>query len=139
MSRNISLPDGVRQHRGDGSDARDPQQFWKETFHGEKDEDKARNDEEEKAAPPQKIDGLGDEAFWTGNRVGGCSLSARTVATGKERLAVGVGDVRGHSGPPWAAPFFRPVVSPFYICDTSGVATDQICTGPRLRFTILMM
>ena len=57
--------------RGDGSDARDPQQFWKETFHGEKDQDKARNDEEEKAAPPQKIDGIGDEAFWTGNRVGG--------------------------------------------------------------------
>ena len=43
----------------------------KETFHGEKDQKKARNDEEEKAAPPQKIDGLGDEAFWTGNRVGG--------------------------------------------------------------------
>src|ERR1700720_3535931 len=29
--------------------------------------------------------------------------------------------------------------SPFYICDTSGVATDQISTGPRLRFTVLIM
>jgi len=67
-SNSISLT--VTQ-RGDGADARDPQQFWKETFHSEKDRDKARNDEQEKAAHPQKIDGLGDEAFWIGNRVGG--------------------------------------------------------------------
>ena len=57
--------------RGDGPDARDPKQFWKETFRGDKDKDKAHEGEKEKAAPPQKIDGLGDEAFWTGNRVGG--------------------------------------------------------------------
>jgi len=35
-------------------------------------------------------------------------------------------------------PLSSAFVSPFYICDTSGVATDQICTGPRLRFTTLM-
>jgi len=37
-----------------------------------------------------------------------------------------------------------PSLGPFDICETSGVATngvatDQICTGPRLRLTTLMM
>ena len=48
-------------------------------------------------------------------------------------------DNSGNSGPLLGVTSFRPVVSPFYICDTSGVATDQISTGPRLRFTVLMM
>ena len=48
-------------------------------------------------------------------------------------------DNSGDSGPPLGVPSFGPVVSPLYICDTSGVATDQICTGPRLRLTVLMM
>jgi hypothetical protein len=57
--------------KGDGSDARDPKQFWKETFHGEKDKEKGRAGEEEKSTAPEKIEGVGDEAFWLGNRVGG--------------------------------------------------------------------
>jgi len=48
-------------------------------------------------------------------------------------------DNSGDSGPPLGVPSFGPVVSPLYIYDTSGVATDQICTGPRLRLTVLMM
>ncbi len=65
-SNSISL---TVMQKGDGSDARDPKQFWKETFHAEK--DKARGEEEGKSAPPENIAGVGDEAFWLGNRVGG--------------------------------------------------------------------
>ena len=57
--------------KGDASGARDPKQFWKETFHREKDKEKGRAEEREKATPPEKIEGVGDEAFWMGNRVGG--------------------------------------------------------------------
>jgi hypothetical protein len=57
--------------KSDSPDARDLKEFWKETFHGEKKEEKGREEEEKKAAPPEKIDGLGDEAFWLSNRVGG--------------------------------------------------------------------
>jgi len=69
--------------KGDSTGARDPKEFWKDTFHRadesdrdrdkDRDKDKAhgREQEEEQAAPLQKIDGLGDDAYWTGNRVGG--------------------------------------------------------------------
>jgi hypothetical protein len=83
--------------RGDGTGARDPKQFWKETFHREKDSEKAAHDkdknnkgseeEEEKSAPPEKIAGLGDEAFWSGNRVGG----ALYVLKGNSYIRISVG------------------------------------------------
>jgi len=83
--------------RGDGAGARDPKQFWKETFHREKDSEKAAHDkdknnkgseeEEEKSARPEKIAGLGDEAFWSGNRVGG----ALYVLKGNSYIRISVG------------------------------------------------
>ena len=81
--------------RGDGAGARDPKQFWKETFHREKDSAKARDkdknkgseEEQEKSAPPEKIAGLGDEAFWSGNRVGG----ALYVLKGNSYIRISVG------------------------------------------------
>ena len=70
--------------RADGVGARDPKEFWDETFrHGGEEakvralEEKpitrpdARVDESIRAVPPQQISGLGDDAYWTGNRVGG--------------------------------------------------------------------
>src|SRR6185312_4991728 len=82
--------------KGETAGARDPKEFWKETFHRvdedererakekerekerekEKNKDKAKpaaseREEEEEGAPPQKVPGLGDDAYWTGNRVGG--------------------------------------------------------------------
>src|SRR6267143_1124463 len=73
--------------RGESVGARDPKDFWKETFNRvdesekerarekdkDKDKDKAqgRGEEEKEAIPPQKIAGVGDDAYWTGNRVGG--------------------------------------------------------------------
>ncbi len=74
--------------RGESVGARDPKDFWKETFNRidesdterarEKDKDKDKDNkdkvqgrEEEGEAIPQKIAGVGDDAYWTGNRVGG--------------------------------------------------------------------
>jgi hypothetical protein len=47
---------------------RDPSQSWQDTFHPDKE---SRKKEEGEEREPQKIDGLGEEAFWTGTRVGG--------------------------------------------------------------------
>ena len=72
--------------KGESAGARDPKEFWKETFHRadqegkEKEKEKEKGpdrtktqggSEEEEHALPDKIEGVGDEAFWTGNRVGG--------------------------------------------------------------------
>ena len=68
--------------RDDSVESRDPRDFWKDTFHREKkserESDKNRAKEksrergqEEAAAPPQKVAGVGDEAFWTGGHVDG--------------------------------------------------------------------
>jgi hypothetical protein len=48
---------------------RDPSESWREIFHRE--ESTRKKEEGEEKRKPSKIDGLGDEAFWTGTRVGG--------------------------------------------------------------------
>lgn len=48
---------------------RDPSENWREIFHREESARKKEGEEKEKEA--LKVDGIGDEAFWTGNRVGG--------------------------------------------------------------------
>ena len=52
---------------------RSPKDFWKEKFDPYQDEEPKTNrgDEKEQGAPPKKITGLGDEAFWVSNRFGG--------------------------------------------------------------------
>jgi len=92
-SKSISL---VLTQRAEGADGKSPKQFWETNFHsklkeeagkereeakekreGEKkaekesEEKSEKHGEEEEAPPPKKIDGVGDEAFWTGNRFGG--------------------------------------------------------------------
>jgi hypothetical protein len=63
--------------KADGPGARDPKQFWKESFHSGKqrndgDREKDREKEEgEESRPPQKISGIGDEAFWMASRAAG--------------------------------------------------------------------
>ena len=49
--------------KADGSNSHDPKESWEEIFHGEKDKEEASKEEEGKAEPPEKIDGLGDEAL----------------------------------------------------------------------------
>lgn len=47
---------------------RDPSESWREIFHREPSASKKEEGEEKE---PLKVEGLGDEAFWTGTRVGG--------------------------------------------------------------------
>jgi len=47
-----------------GAGARDPRQFWRDTFHRDKEPEKDRGEEEGESRPPQKVSGIGDEAFW---------------------------------------------------------------------------
>jgi hypothetical protein len=72
----------------EGQGAGNPRKFWKDTFGRDeakgggrekererekvkKDKPKAGGEEEESDAAPEKINGLGDEAFWIASRVGG--------------------------------------------------------------------
>lgn len=60
--------------------ARSPRVFWKDTF-GRKEEkgkerkreakDKGKDGEEEETIPPEKVAGLGEDAYWIASRVGG--------------------------------------------------------------------
>src|SRR5204863_930098 len=61
--------------RGEGAGARDPRDFWRSTFHeAEKSESerererekssKKGEEEEEMSSPPQKVTGVGDDAYW---------------------------------------------------------------------------
>ena len=47
---------------------REPRQSWQDIFHGER---RSEKEEEGREKEPQKIDGLGEEAFWTGTHIGG--------------------------------------------------------------------
>jgi hypothetical protein len=102
--------------KGEAVGARDPKEFWRETFKrgeerekererekrgGEKGRDRekerekerelqkaqGRGEEEEESAPPKKVPGIGDEAFWMGSRVGG----ALYVLKGNSYVRVSVG------------------------------------------------
>jgi hypothetical protein len=104
FNNSISL---VVTQRGEGAGGRDPKEFWEETFdkqsEGERDRERdkksatkerekevrerSREEEEEEAPPAQRITGIGDEAFWTGSRVGG----ALYVLNGSTYLRVSVG------------------------------------------------
>jgi hypothetical protein len=65
---------------GTGTEARD---YWEKTMRGsseqsageaqreDRDQKSERGEEEEKKNPPKKVDGVGDEAYWSGNRFGG--------------------------------------------------------------------
>jgi hypothetical protein len=74
FTKSISL--AVTQ-RADGPGARDPRQFWKDTFHRDKEAQRDRDrerpgkEEGEESRPPQKISGIGDEAFWMTSPVAG--------------------------------------------------------------------
>ena len=78
--------------KGNKPEARDPRQFWEETFsrgsRSEKasEEEKGR-EEEEKSGVPVKIAGLGDEAFWMGNGING----ALYVLKGNSYMRIGIG------------------------------------------------
>jgi hypothetical protein len=83
FSKSVSL--AVTQSAPDSPTARNPKEFWKETFgrydgkakEEEGDEEKKKSlrgreeEEEGKGNPPKKIEGIGDAAYWSANRMGG--------------------------------------------------------------------
>jgi hypothetical protein len=82
--------------KGEGSGANDPREFFRERFHekskGEKERERERDkkkgeEEEDEGAPPQQVSGVGDEAYWTGSRVGG----ALYVLKGSSYVRISIG------------------------------------------------
>ena len=85
FSKSVSL--AVTQRDPTSSGKRSVNDFWNETFGRFTDEEKKNNsdkeerqrlgeqarreDEEKTVMPPKKIDGIGDDAFWSPNPVGG--------------------------------------------------------------------
>ena len=66
----VTVTQGDVDHPGD----RTPKDFWDQSFHRDAKEEKEREgerEEEEKGATSTKIDGVGDEAYWSGVRFGG--------------------------------------------------------------------
>jgi hypothetical protein len=62
--------------RPNASDARQsgPKEFWQQTFHKKaatKEERDKQEKKEQKIGKPQPVPGIGDEAFWSGNRNSG--------------------------------------------------------------------
>jgi len=78
--------------RGNGTDGRDPKDAWAEIFHSQQkrppESKEAGGEEQEKeASAPEKIDNLGDEAFWVPRRFGGKLY----VLKGNLYISVGLG------------------------------------------------
>ena len=73
--------------KADDSNSHDPKESWGEIFHEDKDKEEASKEEEGKSESPEKIDGLGDEAFWAPRRFGG----ALYVLKGNVYISVSVG------------------------------------------------
>lgn len=89
-SKSVSL---TLMMRDSGPNGRDPREFWNETFHRDKvrrSVEKESESEEEKEAAIEAIRGIGDEAFWSGNRFGGALyiLKGNTLV----RLSIGGAD-----------------------------------------------
>lgn len=74
---------------------RSPKDFWKERFgpYGANDKEHEGNErakageEKEKGPPPKRISGLGDDAYWVGNRFGGVLY----VLKGDVFISIGLG------------------------------------------------
>jgi hypothetical protein len=112
FAKSVSL--AMTQRDGSAAGNRGPKQFWEDTFgHYDSDgkegrsedgkdqdadktkreslrEQKRSEGEEEERTPPKKITGVGDEAFWSGNRVGGALYVLRKDAF--IRVSVGGAD-----------------------------------------------
>lgn len=72
--------------KAEGPDSRDPAKNWQHIFHRTEPAEKENDGEGERKAP-EKVDGIGDEAFWTGSRVG----VALYVLKGNSFIRISVG------------------------------------------------
>src|SRR5947207_4809211 len=82
---NMSVSLAVIEHNPQDASAPDAKSYWTQSFHrftgDESDEEKpgekkeklggVEREEKEKGVPPKRLDGIGEEAFWSGNRFGG--------------------------------------------------------------------
>jgi hypothetical protein len=74
--------------KGGGEAARDPKESWQEIFHGPPRPEREKEPEGGgESKDMQEVEGLGDEAFWTGTRVGG----ALYVLKGNVYIRISVG------------------------------------------------
>lgn len=78
--------------KGEGAEARHPRDFWRNTFHDEKTNESRKERDKDKAGkeesgPPERIRGIGDEAFWMGNKISG----ALYVLKGDAYIRIGIG------------------------------------------------
>lgn len=74
--------------RGQGADAREPRNFWMGKFHPDREAEEGEREEEgRKPAPPEKVDGAGDEAFW----VESGSTGALYILQGNSFMRVALG------------------------------------------------
>jgi hypothetical protein len=87
FSKSVNL--AVIQKDPDNSAKQSPKDFWKEKFDPyENEEPKTKSgDEKEQGSAPKKIEGLGDDAYWVGNRFGGMLY----VLRGDAFISIGVG------------------------------------------------
>ena len=80
FNKSVSL--AVTERNPTSASARDPKDFWKDTFgryeqttaqqtEEVKEKKQSLNEQEERGRPPKKIEGVGDSAWWTANRTGG--------------------------------------------------------------------
>ena len=81
----MSVSLAVIEHNPQDASAPDAKSYWAESFRwftgdasdeeksGEKKEKYGggEREEKEKRVPPKKVDGIGEEAYWSGNRFGG--------------------------------------------------------------------
>jgi len=98
---NMSVSLAVIEHNPQDASAPDAKSYWTQSFHrftgDESDEEKpgekkeklggVEREEKEKGVPPKRLDGIGEEAFWSGNRFGG----ALYVLKGDVFIRVSVG------------------------------------------------
>ncbi len=89
-SVSVAVTQGDTQHPG----KRTARNVWNGMFSEEAREEKEREGEEggEKMAAPIKIDGVGDEAYWTGAKFGGALYVLRREKDTFMRISVGGGD-----------------------------------------------
>jgi hypothetical protein len=87
FSKSVNL--ALVQRDPDHPSTRSPKDFWKEKFDPYQDEEpKTKSgDEKEQGPAPKKIEGLGDDAYWVGNRFGGTLY----VLKGDAFISIGVG------------------------------------------------
>lgn len=92
-SKSVALT--ATQRDADHSTARTAKNIWDDMFGEEareKKEGESEREDGEKGAAPRKIDGVGDEAYWTGARFGGALYVLRREKDTFIRISVGGGD-----------------------------------------------